>query len=430
VQSLDKFLRARRTGHDPSDAVVLSRLRVLLSGYFMLNGFMYGNWVVRIPDVKASVHASPGLLGAALLGTSGGAVLTMMISGKLCERYGYRIVTVASSAALAVSIALPGHAHSVLVLGVMLFLLGVFYGSNDVAINAGAVELVEHSGRPIMSGFHAWYSGGGLLGSLVGGLAAAHWSTARHLDGVAVVGVLVTLVTTPLLLRTPDPTTHAARAAGTLPAAERDRATRRRVWWLVVMFGTVATCTAYGEGAMGDWGALHLRDDLHTSHGMAAIGFASYSVAMVAGRLSGTWLIGRIGRTAMLVGGALSAAVGGLAAALTPWLPVAVVGFVLIGLGLANMFPVAMNEAGALNGPSGIALASTIGYTGMVMGPPLIGLIADHTGLPVAMCTIPVLAGAAGVIAVAAARAERRLELTPVMPAGDPRAVANEMPAG
>jgi MFS family permease len=174
----------------------------------------------------------------------------------------------------------------------------------------------------------------------------------------------------------------------------------------VLLFGAIALCTAYGEGALADWGALHLRSDLHTSVGLAAAGYASFSVAMLVGRLSGTWTLGRLGRTRVLVAGGLTASAGMLLAALAPTLPLAVVGFVLVGLGLANVFPAAIGEAGALAGSQGVAIASTIGYTGMLAGPPVIGLLADSLGLPSALTSIAVLAAAAAAIAAVARRVE------------------------
>jgi MFS family permease len=162
----------------------------------------------------------------------------------------------------------------------------------------------------------------------------------------------------------------------------------------------IALCSAYGEGALADWGALHLRLDLHTSVGLAAAGYASFSAAMVAGRLSGSWLLARLGRTFVLAGGALTAAAGMLIAALVPVLVVVIGGFVLVGLGLANLFPAAIGQAGALRGPRGVAAASTIGYAGLLAGPPTIGFLSERTGLPTALTTISWLAAVAAVVAV------------------------------
>jgi len=119
------------------------------------------------------------------------------------------------------------------------------------------------------------------------------------------------------------------------------------------VFGVIALCSAYGEGALADWGALHLHADLHASIALAAAGYAAFSAAMVVGRSSGTWLLSHAGRTVVLTGGALTAAVGMLVAALVPVLPIAILGFMVVGLGLANLFPAAVGQAGALMGRAG-----------------------------------------------------------------------------
>jgi MFS family permease len=400
----------------------VARARLLVTVFFTLDGFLFANWVVRVPDVKAHVAASPGGLGLALLGVSAGAVVTMMVTGRLCARFGNRPMTVATAVLLSLAVMLPPQVTSVGALGAVLLVFGAGYGGLNVAMNSEAVDVIGRLGRPVMPTFHAAYSFGGLLGAVIGGAVASVMSAGWHLTIVGVVGLLVTAYAGTMLLRDGAPTdplpaastpSRANDASPPIPASA-DAGTappvlspgRLRV--LVAVFGTIALCTAYGEGALADWGALHLRTDLHTSASLAATGYASFSIAMVAGRLSGAWLLSRAGRTNTLAVGGLTAAGGMLMAALVPVLPLAIVGFILVGLGLANLFPAAVGQAGALTGPNGVAVASTIGYAGMLMGPPIIGFVADHTGLPVALTTITVLAALAAVIAVVAHRAEAR----------------------
>ena len=394
--------RFPKTADDPT----VHRTRALITAFFMMDGFLFGNWVVRVPQIKAHVGASPGALGLALLGVSAGAVITMTITGRFCSRFGSRPVTVVTSAVFALSIMLPPVASSVAALGGVLLILGAGYGGLNVAINSGAVDVTRELDRPVMPMFHAAYSLGGLLGSVVGGVIAEFLSPAWHLTLIGLLGLVITLVAGTMLLRLPalDVERQDADTAAETDGPKQRPARRIRV--LVLVFGTIALCSAYGEGSMADWGALHLRTDLHTGVGLAAAGYASFSVAMFVGRLSGSWLLARAGRTAVLAGGGCLAAGGMVLAALAPVLPLVLIGFVLVGLGLANQFPAAIGQAGALTGPSGVAAASTLGYAGMLAGPPVIGFLADRLGLPVALTSIAVLAGAAAVIAVAAARAE------------------------
>jgi MFS family permease len=167
---------------------------------------------------------------------------------------------------------------------------------------------------------------------------------------------------------------------------------------VLVVLGAIAGCTAFGEGALTDWGALLLREHLGAPAGVAAAGYAGFSLAMAGGRLAGGPLLAAMGERRLLVGGAVLAAVGAVAAVTTSSLGVALAGFVLVGLGLANVFPLAIGRAGLLGGARGIALATTVGYTGLLGGPPVIGLVAESAGLPVAVGSVAVMALAAAVL--------------------------------
>ncbi|MGW3264889.1 MFS transporter [Streptomyces sp. NPDC001056] len=377
-------------------------LRVAITAFFALDGFVFSGWVVRIPDIKHQTHASAGALGLALLGVSAGAVLTMMLTGRLCRRYGSHPVTVAWMVVLALSVALPPLTHSAVALGAVLLVFGAAYGGVNVAFNSAAVDLVAAVRRPIMPGFHAAFSLGGMVGAGVGGLVADFLSPTRHLLGITVIGLLVTAVAGRELLRHEPP---APPADDRKPARDgAGRAPRAGGRWLVVGFGLVALCDAYGEGAMADWGALHLKQDLTASAGTAAAGYACFALAMTAGRLSGTALLGRLGRARTVVAGGSVAAVGMLLGSLAPSVWVALAGFAVTGLGLANIFPVAIERAGALDGASGVAVASTLGYGGMLLGPPAIGFMADWFSLPTALTSVAALAAVAALIGVATRR--------------------------
>ncbi len=378
-------------------------LRVAITAFFALDGFIFSGWVVRIPDIKHQTHASAGALGLALLGVSAGAVLTMMLTGRLCRRYGSHPVTVVWMVVLALSVALPPLVHSALALGAVLLVFGAAYGGVNVSFNAAAVDLVAAVRRPIMPSFHAAFSLGGMVGAGVGGLVAGFLSPTRHLLGITVLGLLVTAVAGRSLLRHEPPVPpvddRVPAAAGT------GRAARVAGRWLVVGFGLVALCDAYGEGAMADWGALHLKQDLTASAGTAAAGYACFALAMTAGRLSGTALLGRLGRARTVIAGGAVAAVGMLLGSLAPSVWVALAGFAVTGLGLANIFPVAIERAGALAGASGVAIASTLGYGGMLLGPPMIGFMADWFSLSTALTSVAALAAVAALIGVATRRA-------------------------
>jgi MFS family permease len=375
----------------------LTRLRVALTAFFALDGFVFAGWVVRIPAIKEQTGASATALGLALLGVSAGAVVTMTLTGRLVRRYGSHPVTVACAVLLCLSIALPPLTHSALALGAVLLVFGSAYGGINVAFNSAAVDLVAVLRRPIMPSFHAAFSLGGMIGAGLGGLVAGSLSPVRHLLSLTVIGLLVTLFAGRALLRC-EPAAPPVPAPEDAGAPRRlDRRTRR----LVVVFGLIALCTAYGEGAMADWGALHLEQDLDASPGLAAAGYSCFALAMTVGRLTGTTLLERLGRTTTVVAGGTTAVLGMLLGSLAPSVAVALFGFAITGLGLANIFPVAIERAGALGGPTGVATASTLGYGGMLLGPPAIGFMADWFSLPAALTSVAALAAVAVIVAVA-----------------------------
>jgi MFS family permease len=407
--------QATAAGTNPAAA---RRLRALITAFFLLDGFVFANWVVRVPQVKAHVGASAGTLGLALLGVSAGAIATMVITGRLCDRFGSRVVTVAAAVLLTFTVALPAVMPTVATLGAVLFAFGAAWGGLNVAMNSSAVDIITELDRPIMPSFHAAYSLGGLLGAVVGGVVADYVSAPAHLAGVGLAALAAALVLGLALLRCPPLSSEQRRAASASTAASveqsapspQDAHTARQLTIIVYVFSVIALCSSYGEGALADWGALHLRTDLHTSAGVAAAGYACFSVAMFVGRLSGSWILRTVGRTAVLVGGGLTAGAGMLIAALVPELPLALLGFVLVGIGLSNSFPATVGQAGVLRGPAGVATASTFGYSGILTGPPLIGFLAERLGLPIALTSVSALALVAAAIALLTARRVREAE--------------------
>ncbi|MBL1096742.1 MFS transporter [Streptomyces coffeae] len=396
----------------------LARLRAALTVFFALDGFVFAGWVARIPEIKEQTGASEGALGLALLCVSAGAAATMMATGRLCRRFGSHTTTVAAAALFALSVALPPLTHSVLALGLVLLVFGTGFGGLNVAMNSAAVDLIAALRRPIMPSFHAAFSLGGVIGAGLGGLIADHLSPVRHLALLAAVGLVLTVVAGRALISLPAPapkqktpkqkTTEqkapkqkTTETPSTSP--ERPKAARR----LVAVFGLIALCTAYGEGAMADWAALHLHQDLDASAGLAAAGYSVFALAMTVGRLSGTALVERLGRTRTLVLGGSTASAGMLLGSLAPTIWAALLGFAVTGLGLANIFPVAIARAGALTGPGGVAAASTLGYVGMLLGPPTIGFLADWLSLSAALTTVAALAAVSAVIAYGTRNAAR-----------------------
>ncbi|MFJ8311039.1 MULTISPECIES: MFS transporter [unclassified Streptomyces] len=385
-------------------AAALVRLRIAISVFFALDGFLFAGWVVRIPAIKDQTSASASALGLALLGVPVGSVTTMLLTGRLCRRYGSHSVTVACATSMALSINLPPLTHSAALLGLTLLVFGAAYGGLTVAFNAAAVDIVAAYGRPIMPTFHAAFSAGGLIGSGLGALLAPHLGPQPHLAVLSLLGLAVTALAGPALIRTAPPTVVRADPAPTDggPAGQRGQ-----VRLLVGAFGLIALCTAYGEGAMADWGALHIRQDLGTGAATAAAGYTVFSFAMMSARIVGARVLEWLGPGAVVCAGGLAATAGMLLGALAPELWLVACGYALTGLGLANIFPIAVAGAGRLSGAQGVAVASTLGYLGFLLGPPAIGLLADAFGLPHALTTVVALAAVAALLGATVMRSAR-----------------------
>jgi Major Facilitator Superfamily len=377
-------LRRPTRGGTPSPR----RLRTAVTTLFALDGAVFGSWAARIPDVAAQVGADAATLGLALLCVSLGALASMRLTGALCTRLGSGPVAAWAGVLLCTSIALPGLAGSVAELAVALVVLGAATGAVNVAANSVGVRVQQQLDRPVLTSMHAAFSLGGLAGAGLGGLVAA-LPPGVHLVVVGAAGLLVIAAVAPVL----------SAGDGPRPAdvARQARGPRK----LLVALGVIAGCTAYGEGAFTDWGALHLRETLAASPAAAAVGYAAFCTAMAGGRLAGARLVRALGETGLLAAGSLVATLGALVAVLAPTVPVALVGFALVGLGLANVFPLAIARAGALGGAGGVALATSVGYAGLLGGPPAIGLLAGVAGIPAALSTVAALSVVGAVLSLA-----------------------------
>jgi MFS family permease len=361
---------------------------VSVVAFFVVLGMAEGVWVARIPAVKHALHLSDGLLGVSLLAAPAGLVLVVLLAGRLVDAFGSSRLTRISGVAVALLPIALGLAGNMATLMIALLAFGMAAGSLDVAMNAQAGEVERRSGRPLMTSFHACYSFGGLAGAVLGGLfASAGVSPLGTFLAVGLPMAAVAAISGHWLLRAP-----AGPPAPPAPAAEI-RPARPKAGRYLLVLGLLALCCMMGEGAAGSWSAVYLRDNLGTSAGFAATGFAAFSITMALGRLLGDRLAARFGAAALIRCSGLVAA-GGLAAGLIIATPAAgVAGFALFGAGLSCTIPQLFSAAGnadpARRG-AGLARVAGLGYLGLLGGPVVIGGCASLVGLPLAL-GIPVV---------------------------------------
>jgi predicted MFS family arabinose efflux permease len=370
------------------------RPRWATAGIFFLNGAGVGTLLAHVPFMQERLDVSTGVIGLCLLAAAAGALVAMPIAGHLLDRRPSRTVVRAGAFAYPLLLALPLLASTPLALAAFLVGYGAANGWLDVSMNAHGSAVERDLGRPIMSSLHAGWSLGGVAGAGGAALSAAAGVDPR----VYVAGAAAALIVLAALL------------APRLGAASAERGEAATGFALpsrgVVLLGVLCVLVMVTEGAMNDWSALYLTSDLDTGPDVGAAGFAAFSAGMAAGRLGGDALAARIGSTLLLRGGATLATVA-LAVTLAAGQPgVALVGFALVGLGVANGVPLMFSAAGRTENPgSAIAAVATMGYVAFLAGPPLIGFLADAIGLPGALATICL---AAGTVALLGGRTERR----------------------
>jgi len=378
---------------------------------FAVLGVATGVWLARIPAIKQDLRLSDGQLGVALLAAPAGLILAAALASRLMDRTGSRIPAAAGAPVVALTPVLLGLAGSQASLMAALFVFGLAGGMLDVAMNTQAARVERGYGRPLLTSFHACYSVGGLAGALTG--AGFAWAQVRPVVNFAVAGLplaVAALAVGRWLLpgRAPAAGEAAAPAAGPgsrtgqagperRPAAGSGSSappagprTGPRPGWTrpLLLLGLLSFCALLGEGAADGWTTVYLHDNLGASTGLAALGYAGFSVTMAAGRLAGDRLAVRFGAAVLVRGGGLLAAAG-LAGALISRAPAgAVAGFALFGAGLSCTFPQLISAAASASPArpaSGIGRVAGAGYAGLLAGPVLIGGLAGRFGLLAAL---------------------------------------------
>ncbi len=379
------------------------RLRTAALGtalVFAVSGAQLGTWVSRLPAVRDRVHASPAQLGLVLLAGGVGSLVSMPSTGWLCRRFGSRTTVAITAVPALLALFLLGLAPSLVALGAVMFAWGLGYGCWDVAMNVQGSTVEQRAGRDWMPRYHACWSVGGIAGAAAGSVAAKlNTPVALHFGIAAVVGALLLAVGLRVFVPDRAPDAHEHRQSAL-------RALRSR---RLVAIGLVTLCSVIVEGAAADWLALFLVDDRHTSAAVGAAGYAAFAVAMASGRFAGTPISQQLGRHRAVGVGGITAIVGVVVTVFGPWVPLNYLGAVLWALGVCLIFPAAISAAGETpdRPTDAIAAVATLGYGAQLVGPPLIGFLANRVGLGHALLVLVVLGALISALAPAV-RARRR----------------------
>jgi fucose permease len=351
--------------------------RFATAAVFFVNGAGVGTLLPQVPYLRDQLDISKGVIGLCLLAMTLGALIAMPIAGQLLDRRPSRAIVRGAIAVYPLTLAFPLLARTPLVLAALLFVVGAANGFLDISMNAHGAAIERDEQRPIMSSLHAGWSLGGVAGAVAVGLSAGASVDPRvHMVVTAIVLWLLG-VTVARSIGHADVVAEEQSAGFRLPPRD------------VILLGVLCILVMVTEGAMNDWSALYLREDLGTSAGVAATGFAAFSAGMAIGRFGGDAIVARFGAERVLRGGAALAALV-LGAFLAVGEPAAALpGLALVGLGVANGVPLLFSAAGrtATPGPA-IAAVGTMGYVAFLGGPPFLGFLADAIGLPSALATI------------------------------------------
>jgi Major Facilitator Superfamily len=366
----------------------LRRARVATGVVFAVHGAVQGSFAARIPWVAQHVGVGVGGLGVALLMPGIGAMLAMPLSGRLVHRHDLRSLVRVLIVAWCAALVLPALPTSLALLCLALVVYGAAAGLADVSMNAHAVLVEQRYGRSVMSGMHGCWSAGVLLGAAAAA-GAAHLTSntePQFFVTALVLAVVGIVASTRLLSHRPDPET-AAPPAFALPSRA------------VLLIGLVGLCAVFAEGAGLDWSAVYVRTVLDRAASTAALTVATFSISMAAARFAGDWVVRRAGPVSAVRMAGLCATAGALAVVFARGIVLVVVGFALIGAGIAIVVPLVFAAAGRIGPHPGRSIAGVAGiaYGSGLVAPGIIGGVARLSSLTISFAVVALLTAAIAV---------------------------------
>ncbi|RJT40992.1 MFS transporter [Mesorhizobium waimense] len=346
------------------------RGRWAVAGIFLANGFLTGSWAPQIPVFLTRLDISKFTLGLLILLFGAGAVTAMTWCGHLISRHGSHTVLRCFGLCGSLGLLVVALAPNVPLAAIAMFIFGGSIGVMDVAMNANAVAVERRLSRAIMSSSHGFWSLGGFAGGALGGFAIQNYGHLPHATVVTVLAFAVVAVAVGYLIVKDKPQV-AEHQKFSLPANP-----------LVYLVGLMALLTMISEGAVLDWAALYLHQELGADLAIAGLAYAAFSGVMAVMRFLGDGVRNRFGAVATLRGSALVAAAGMLVAGLSPSPWLAIAAFAFCGFGIANMVPIIFSAGGNQDGMSsgtGMSVVTTMGYSGILVAPSAIGFVAEHS---------------------------------------------------
>ena len=374
----------------------LKRARLAVISAFIINGFVMGTFVSRIPDIKIDLKLTNAEIGFSLLFISAGVFLSLRPAGKLSAYFGSRVVTNASYFFMVGSLLLLANVSSVWTFRLALFVFGWVNATHDVAMNAHGVYVEQAMKRRTMGFFHACWSIGTLLGGLLGGYFSQEEINFSSQElPVSLIIAVIAIIFRPMFLAAEVDRERRATSEKTESASKKKK--HGKTLWI---FGFFGLCAALSEGAAGDWGGVLARETFNGTPFLATLPYIVFTFTMVVGRISGDYFATHYGVGRSIRWGGLLAGTGLLIGLVIGGIPAIVFAWFCLGLGLSVVIPLIFSSAGELatqqykgeiSAAEAIAHVSGTSYFGFVIGPPLIGLLSEVVSLRWALLLLVLL---------------------------------------
>jgi MFS family permease len=345
--------------------------RIAIASFFFIAGICFASWASRIPNIKEQLGLSEAALGGLLFALPIGSMTSLPISGWLVSRFGSKRIMQISSLVYPILLIGIGYSGSVVQLASLLFLFGHIGNMMNISVNTQAVGVEHLYKRTIMASFHGVWSLAGFTGAAIGTLMIAlNINPLIHFIIVGALTISISLIAQRKAIEKDD-----NKACSTF-FAKPDM--------VLFKLGLIAFCCMAAEGTMFDWSGVYFQKIVHAPTSLITIGYAAFMCSMATGRFVGDKLVANFGKKRMLQASGIVIAIGLLIAVVFPSLIIATIGFLLVGFGVSSVVPLVYSQAGKSTKLSpGMALAavSSIGFLGFLVGPPIIGFIAEVFGL-------------------------------------------------
>lgn len=351
----------------------LDRIRWAVSAFYFGMGLCFATWASRIPDIKTSLHLSEGTLGSILFALPLGQLIVMPFSGKLVTRFGSHKVLLLALGMYAVSMTNLGLATAAWQLALGLFVFGVFGNLSNIAVNTQGVYTEALFKKTIMASFHGMWSFAGFTGALIGlGMLSLKLTPYMHFLIVAVAVFLILVFNFKHLIKVTEKIQTEQKKLFSKPNSS------------LVWLGIIGFCCMASEGVMFDWSGVYFKDVINAPGPLVILGYTSFMIMMASGRFIGDAIILKFGRKTVLQVSGILISAGLFTAVFFPYVIPATIAFMFVGLGVSTIIPTVYSLAGKTpNVPPSVALTtvSSVSFLGFLMGPPIIGYIAELSSL-------------------------------------------------